>query len=295
MGDYVLSCCSTADLSKERFEKRQIQYICFHFELGGKEYLDDLGVSVPPEELYRRMIAGEDTKTSQVSVGDYEALFEKNLKDGKDILHVTLSSGISGTYNSACVARDGLKECYPDRKIYVVDSLAASSGYGLLMETLADLRDSGMGIDELYRWAEENKLKLHHWFFSTDLTFFIKGGRVSKTAGFIGSVMNICPLLNVDFEGKLIPREKIRTKKKVIARIVEQMETNAQDGLDYSGKCFLSHSLCQEDADAVAVLVEEKFKKLNGKVEIFPIGATIGSHTGPGTVALFFWGNKREN
>lgn len=295
MGDYVLSCCSTADLSKERFEKRQIQYVCFHFELGGKEYLDDLGASVPPEELYRRMIAGEDTKTSQVSVGDYEALFEKNLKDGKDILHVTLSSGISGTYNSACVARDELKERYPDRKIYVVDSLAASSGYGLLMETLADLRDSGMGIDELYRWAEENKLKLHHWFFSTDLTFFIKGGRVSKTAGFIGSVMNICPLLNVDFEGKLIPREKIRTKKKVIARIVEQMETNAQDGLDYSGKCFLSHSLCREDADAVAALVEEKFKKLNGKVEIFPIGATIGSHTGPGTVALFFWGNKREN
>lgn len=295
MGDYVLSCCSTADLSKERFEKRQIQYVCFHFELGGKEYLDDLGASVPPEELYRRMIAGEDTKTSQVSVGDYEALFEKNLKDGKDILHVTLSSGISGTYNSACVARDELKERYPDRKIYVVDSLAASSGYGLLMETLADLRDSGMGIDELYRWAEENKLKLHHWFFSTDLTFFIKGGRVSKTAGFIGSVMNICPLLNVDFGGKLIPREKIRTKKKVIARIVEQMEINAQDGLDYSGKCFLSHSLCQEDADAVAALVEEKFKKLNGKVEIFPIGATIGSHTGPGTVALFFWGNKREN
>lgn len=295
MGDYVLSCCSTADLSKERFEKRQIQYVCFHFELGGKEYLDDLGASVPPEELYRRMIAGEDTKTSQVSVGDYEALFEKNLKDGKDILHVTLSSGISGTYNSACVARDELKERYPDRKIYVVDSLAASSGYGLLMETLADLRDSGMGIDELYRWAEENKLKLHHWFFSTDLTFFIKGGRVSKTAGFIGSVMNICPLLNVDFEGKLIPREKIRTKKKVIARTVEQMEINAQDGLDYSGKCFLSHSLCREDADAVAALVEEKFKKLNGKVEIFPIGATIGSHTGPGTVALFFWGNKREN
>ncbi|MBO5113684.1 MAG: DegV family protein [Lachnospiraceae bacterium] len=295
MGDYVLSCCSTADLSKERFEKRQIQYVCFHFELGGKEYLDDLGASVPPEELYRRMIAGEDTKTSQVSVGDYEALFEKNLKDGKDILHVTLSSGISGTYNSACVARDELKERYPDRKIYVVDSLAASSGYGLLMETLADLRDSGMGIDELYRWAEENKLKLHHWFFSTDLTFFIKGGRVSKTAGFIGSVMNICPLLNVDFGGKLIPREKIRTKKKVIARIVEQMEINAQDGLDYSGKCFLSHSLCREDADTVAALVEEKFKKLNGKVEIFPIGATIGSHTGPGTVALFFWGNKREN
>lgn len=290
-----MSCCSTADLSKERFEQRNIQYAFFHFELGGKEYLDDLGESVPPEELYRRMVAGEETRTSQISVGEYETFFEKNLKEGKDILHLTLSSGISGTYNSACVARDELKERYPDRKIYVVDSLAASSGYGLIMEKLADLRDSGMGIDELYQWVEENKLRLHHWFFSTDLTFYIRGGRISKTAGFIGSVMNICPLLNVDCEGKLIPREKIRTKKKVINRIVEQMEKNAQDGLDYSGKCYLSQSACMEDAEAVAGLVEEKFKKLDGKVEIFPIGATIGSHTGPGTIALFFWGEERKN
>lgn len=295
MGEYILSCCSTADLSKERFEKRNIQYACFHFELGGKEYLDDLGESVPPEELYRRMLAGENTKTSQVSVGEYETLFEKNLKAGRDILHVTLSSGISGTYNSACVARDELLERYPDRKIYVVDSLGASSGYGLIMETLADLRDSGMGIDELHQWIEDNKLRLHHWFFSMDLTFYIRGGRISKTAGFIGSIMGICPLLNMDNEGRLTPREKIRTKKKVINRIVEQMELNAQDGLDYSGKCFLCHSVCMEDAKAVAALVEEKFPKLNGKVEIFPIGATIGSHTGPGTIALFFWGGKREN
>lgn len=295
MGEYILSCCSTADLSKERFKKRDIQYVCFHFELGGAEYLDDLGESVPPEELYRRMLAGENTKTSQVSVGEYEALFEKNLKEGKDILHVTLSSGISGTFNSACVARDELLERYPDRKIYVMDSLGASSGYGLIMETLADLRDSGMGIDELYQWIEDNKLRLHHWFFSMDLTFYIRGGRISKTAGFIGSIMGICPLLNMDNEGRLTPREKIRTKKKVINRIVEQMELNAQDGLDYSGKCFLCHSVCMEDAKAVAALVEEKFPKLNGKVEIFPIGATIGSHTGPGTIALFFWGGKREN
>lgn len=295
MGEYVLSCCSTADLSKEQFEKRDIQYLCFHFTLGGTEYLDDLGESVPPAELYRRMVAGEETKTSQVSAGEYAAFFEKFLKEGKDVLHLTLSTGISGTYNSACVARDELAERYPDRKIYVVDSLAASSGYGLLMETLADMRDSGMGIDELHQWAEENKRGLHHWFFSTDLTFYIRGGRISRTAGFIGSVMSICPLLNVDFEGRLIPREKIRTRKKVIQRIVEKMEQNAQDGLDYSGKCFLSHSECLEDAKAVAALVEGKFRNLNGKVEIFPIGATIGSHTGPGTIALFFWGGKREN
>lgn len=295
MGEFMLSCCSTADLSKELLQERNIQYLCFHFTLGGKEYLDDLGESVPPAELYRRMVAGEEAKTSQVSVGEYTAFFEEALKAGKDILHVTLSTGISGTCNSARVARDELAERYPDRKIYVVDSLGASSGYGLIMETLADMRDSGMGIDELHQWIEENKLKLHHWFFSTDLTFYIKGGRISKTAGFFGSVMSICPLLNMDYEGRLIPREKIRTKKKVIQRIVEKMEQNAQNGLDYSGKCFLSYSECPEDARAVADLVEEKFRKLNGKVRIFPIGATIGSHTGPGTIALFFWGGKRVN
>lgn len=295
MSEFYLSCCSTADLSKEWFKKRDIKYVCFHFELDGTQYMDDLGISMPPDEMYRRMTEGADTKTSQVTIGEYEEYFENMLKEGKDILHLCLSSGISGTFNSAMIAKDSLMEKYPDRKIYVVDSLAAASGFGLLMDKLADLRDSGMGIDEIYTWVEEHKLELNHWFFSSDLTFFIKGGRVSKTSGFIGSVLSICPLLNVDFEGHLIPREKIRTKKKVIQRIVEQMEENAQDGLNYSGKCFLSHSACKEDADAVARLIEERFLKLNGKVEIFPIGATIGSHTGPGTVALFFWGNKRVN
>lgn len=295
MSEYVLSCCSTADLSKEYFTKRNINYVCFHFELGGTQYADDLGVSVPPKELYRRMVNGENTKTSQVSVQEYADLFEESLKEGKDVLHLSLSTGISGTYNSACIARDTLAEKYPDRKIYVVDSLAASSGFGLLVDAAADLRDQGMDIDSLYQWLEDNKLRVHHWFFSTDLTFYIRGGRVSKTAGFIGTIMNICPLLNVSFEGKLIPREKIRTKKKVIARMVELMETYADNGLDYDGKVFISNSDCLEDAQAVAALIEEKFPKLNGKVQHFPIGATIGSHTGPGTVALFFFGKKRDN
>ena len=256
MAEYYLSCSSTADLSKERFEQRNIRYICFHFELAGRDYLDDLGQSVPPETLYRRMSEGADTKTSQITIGEYEEYFETMLKEGKDVLHLTLSSGISGTYNSACIARDELSVKYPERKIYVVDSLAASSGYGLLMETLADMRDSGMELDVLHDWVNENRLRLQHWFFSTDLTFYIRGGRISKTSGFIGSVLSICPLLNVDFEGRLIPREKIRTKKKVIERIVEQMEANAQDGTAYAGKCFISQSDCMEDAKAVAALIE---------------------------------------
>ena len=161
------------------------------------------------------------------------------------------------------------------------------------MDKLADLRAQGMSLEEIYNWTNENKLKLPHWFFSSDLTFFVKGGRVSKTSGWVGTMLNICPLLNVNNEGKLIPRYKIRTKKKVIKAIVDKMEEHAEGGLDYSGKCYISQSDCYEDAREVADLIEARFPKLNGKVEINYIGTTIGSHTGPGTVALFFWGDER--
>ena len=186
-----------------------------------------------------------------------------------------------------------MMEKYPDRKVLIVDSLGASSGYGLFMDKLADLRDGGMSIDELYAWANDNKLKLHHWFFSTDLTFFVKGGRISKASGWFGTVLKICPLLNMDNIGKLIPRFKIRGKDRVITEIVNKMAEFADDRLDYSGKCYISQSACYEDARKVADLIEARFPKLNGKVLINNIGTTIGSHTGPGTVALFFWGDER--
>lgn len=291
---YILSCCSTADLAKEHFEERDLRYICFHYELDGKQYADDLGESMSFEDFYNAMKNGADTKTSQVNASEYEEYFEPFLKEGKDILHVCLSSGISGSYNSANIAKDMLEEKYPDRKIYVVDSLTASSGYGLLMDKLADLRDAGMSIDELHAWTEENKHNCLAWFFTSDLTFFIKGGRVSKTSGFVAGVLNICPMLNVSPEGKLVARQKVRTKRKVIEAIVKKMEEKALDGLDYSGKCYISNSACYEDARAVADLIESKFTKLNGKVEINNIGTTIGSHTGPGTVALFYWGTDKE-
>jgi len=293
MPNYILSCCSTADLSREHFAARNLEYVCFHYTMDGVERPDDLGQSMPFDEFYAAMVAGADTKTSQVSAGEYMEHFEKYLAQGKDILHVTLSSGISGSHMSARAAAANLAEKYPDRKIRIVDSLGASSGYGLLMDTLADLRDGGMEMDELGDWAEAHRLEMHHWFFSSDLTFYVKGGRVSKTAGAIGGLLGICPLLNMDNEGHLIPREKIRPKKKVIRRIAEMMEQHAADGTSYSGKCFMSHSACYEDARAVADIIEAEFPSLNGKVVINNIGTTIGSHTGPGTVALFFWGDER--
>ena len=295
MSDYILSCCSTADLTHEHFESRDIHYICFHFFLDGKEYPDDLGQSVPFDQFYDAMSKGADTRTAQVSIGEYVDYFTPFLEQGKDIVHVSLSSGLSGTVNAARNAALIVKERFPERNVYVVDSLGASSGYGLLMDRAADKRDEGLSAEELAKWVEENRLKLHHWFFSTDLSFYVKGGRVSKTAAFFGGMLDICPLLNMDNLGRLIPRYKIRTKKKVIKTIVDKMEECARDGLDYDGKCYICNSACYEDARQVADLVEARFPKLNGKVEIYNIGTTIGSHTGPGTVALFFWGSERVN
>ena len=221
MNDYVLTCCSTADLSLEHFQDRQIKVLPFHFELNGVHYLDDLGQTVSFETFYQALADGAETKTSQANVNEYVDFFSDILAAGKDILHVCLSSGLSGTYNSACIATEMLKEQFPDRKLLIVDSLGASSGYGLIMDKLADLRDEGRSIDAVYQWALDNRLRMHHWFFLTDLSFYVKGGRISKTAGLVGGILGICPLLSMDLNGKLVPRYKIRTKKKVIAAIVK--------------------------------------------------------------------------
>lgn len=293
MGDYIISACSTADLTKEQFEKFDIKYVYFHYFLDDVQYPDDLGQTMSFDEFYRKMAEGSDTRTSQVNVDEFVDFFTPYLEEGKDILHLTLSSGISGVHNSAMIAKQELEEKYPDRKIIVIDSLCASAGYGLLMAELAKKRDAGATIDELEKWTMDNLMKMHHWVLVSDLKYLVKGGRLSKASGFFGTMLSICPIINVNNEGKLIAREKIRTKKKAIKRMVELMEENTEEGLDYSGKCYISMSACMEDAQEVARLIEEKFPKLNGKVVINSIGTVIGSHTGPGTIALFFWGKER--
>ena len=292
MSDYVLSCCSSCDLTNDWMKKRDISYISFNVTVDGTPRKDDMGLTFSPWDLYELMANGSECKTSQVSIGEYMDYFEGFAKEGKNILHISLSSGISGTVNSANQAGQMIMEKYPNVKIIVVDSLAASSGYGLLMELAADKRDEGLSMEELAKWVEDNRLTVNHWFFSTDLTYYIKGGRVSKTAGMVGQVLNICPLLNVDLKGRLIAREKIRTKKKVVKRIVEKMIEDADGGLNYSGKCFLSDS-DKELGNEVIALIEELMPQLKGKIQHFDIGCTIGAHTGPGTVALFFVGKER--
>lgn len=293
MSDYILSCCSTADLSAEHFAARDIKYVCFHYFLDGTHYYDDLGKSMSFEKFYEAMANGAETTTSQVNVDEYAEYFTPFLESGKDVVHISLSSGLSGGYNSACIAAGILREKYPDRNIYIIDSLGASSGYGLFMDTLADLRDEGYSANDLASWAKEHRLELHHWFFSTDLSYYVKGGRITKAAGWFGTILRICPVLNMDDTGHLIPRHKVKGKSKAIRAVVEQMAEHARGGTDYSGRCYISNSACEEDAKAVASLVKETFPKLCGDVEINSVGTTIGSHTGPGTVALFFWGDKR--
>jgi len=290
---YILSCCSTADLSKEHFEKRNINYVCFHYYLDEAYYPDDLGQSMSFPEFYKAMENGAMTKTSQVNVTEFEEYFEPFLKEGKDILHVTLSSGISGVYNSAMIAKSMMEEKYPDRKIYVVDSLSAACGYGMLMDTLADMRDAGKSIDEVHDWVEENKGSVHHWVTATDLTYLIRGGRLSKTSGFVGQMLSICPVLTVVADGSLKAMQKVRTKKKVMEALANKVVENTEDGAEYAGKCYIGHSACEEDAKALVALIEGKVPALKDKIVLGDIGTVIGSHTGPGAMVVCFYGKER--
>ncbi|WP_124068284.1 DegV family protein [Clostridium sp. E02] len=293
MEAYVLTCCSTADMDKEFFLDRQIPYVSFHFTIDGETYPDDLGESYSLSQFYDQIKKGSKPTTSQVNIVEYCEFFEPILKQGKNILHVTLSSGISGTYNSACAAASEMRTKYPDKKIVVLDSLGASSGYGLLIDAIANFRDQGLGLEETAEWVLNKRLTVHHWFFSADLSSFKRGGRISATSAMLGTVLNICPLMTINDSGQLVLKQKIRTKHKAIREMVKQMELHADHGENYDGPCFISHSAAVDDAREVSALIEDRFPHLKGNIVIHEIGTVIGSHTGPGTVALFFFGDVR--
>ncbi len=293
MNDYIISCCSAVDLTQEILKEQEISCLPFYYTLGDNTYEDDLFTTVSADEFYRKMEEGLMTGTSQNNVSRYLEYFEPILQKGLDILHITLSSGLSGTYSAACVAAEELLEKYPERKLRVVDSRGACGGYGLLVYEAVQMKKQGMPLDELTEKVEELRFHIHHWFFSTDLTYYIRGGRISKTAGVFASALNICPLNNMDESGHLIVREKVRTKKKVIKTIVDRMAEHAEGGTDYSGLVFVNYSGYDDtDCDEVIRLIRERFPKIAGLKKLH-IGPTIGAHTGPGTVAVFFHGDTR--
>ena len=290
MENYILSCCSTMDLRKGWAEERGVNLIYAKFFLEGEEFRDDFYESISQDKLFERMLSGEKSQTTQVNTEEYIGSFRKYLEQGQDIFHICLSGGLSGTVNSCHIAKDILLEEFPERKIEIVDSLMASSGYGLLVDKACDLKRQGLDMETLRIEVEKWRNCLHAYFFTSDLRFFIQGGRVSKAAGFIGGLLKICPVLKITEEGKLKPIEKVRGKKQAMENILSKME---KEGNLSTEKCFISHSACPLDAKKLAESIRERFHP-EGNMEIFDIGGTIACHTGPGTVACFFFGKEKE-
>lgn len=289
MTDFKITCSSTCDLTAEHLKSLGVEYLKFHYIIDGVEYPDDLYATRTPEDFYTSIKKGALPTTSQTTPEEVIALIEPMLKSGYDVLHIEFSSGLSGSYQSALAAQKILCKKYPLRKFYVIDSLAASSGYGLLVDKAVRLKNEGADIEGVKNWVEANKLRLRHWFFTTNLIHFKRGGRVSGPAATFGTMLNICPVLDVNSQGKLIIRKKVLGKKKAIKTMIETMLSEVENGADYSEKCYISNSLVPDDAKAVAEGVENALVKMNGKVLINHIGTVIGSHTGDGTVALFYF------
>ena len=290
MSDYVLLTDSSADLTAGLVEELGVEVLPLSFHMGEKTYRnwpDDR--EIDPHDFYDRLRAGEMATTSAVNVSDYTEAVEPLLRAGKDVLVVAFSSGLSATCNSARIAAQELSEQYPDRKIYVVDSLCASLGQGLLVWYAARMKAEGKSMEEVRDWLEENKLHLCHWFTVDDLHFLKRGGRVSAATAVVGSMLSIKPVLHVDDEGHLINMAKARGRGASLTALVDHME---QTAIDPAGQTvFLSHGDCLEDAEKVA---QEVKRRLGAKeVVLNDIGPVIGAHAGPGTVALFFLGTKR--
>ena len=289
MENYILSCCSTMDLRKGWAEERGVNLIYAKFFLEGEEFRDDFYESISQDKLFERMLSGEKSQTTQVNTEEYIGSFRKYLEQGQDIFHICLSSGVSGTFNSCHIAKDILLEEFPERKIEIVDSLMASCGYGLLVDKACELKKQGLDMETLRIEVEKWRNRLHGYFFTSDLRFFIQGGRVSKAAGFIGGLLKICPVLKITEEGKLKPIEKARGKKQAMENILSKME---KEGYLSTEKCFISHSACPLDAKKLAESIRDRFHP-EGNIEIFDIGGTIACHTGPGTVSSFFFGKEK--
>ena len=239
-------------MTAEHLKSLGVEFAKYHYIIDGVDYKDDLFVSSSPESFYGAIAAGALPTTSQVTPEELLELWSPILAQGHDILHIEFSSGLSGGYASALSAQEEVKKHYPARKVVVVDSLCASSGYGLLVDKAVELKAGGMGLEELAAWLEENKLRLRHWFFSTNLQHFKRGGRISGPAATIGSLLKICPVMDVNCQGKLIIRKKVTGKKKAIKEMFEQMSAQAEGSAGYDGKCFISHSDVIADARELA-------------------------------------------
>lgn len=289
MNKYKITTDNTADLPYSYYQEHDIEYMYLTYQLEGENYGKNNELNC--KEFYDKMRNGSMPTTSQVNSEEAKEVLRPILEEGFDILHLAFSSGLSGSYNSVRLAAEELAEEFPERKIIVVDSLCASLGEGLFVDKAVELKEEGKTLEENAAWLEEHKVNFCHVFTVDDLFHLHRGGRVSKVAAVVGTMINLKPLLHVDNEGHLIPVGKVRGRKKSLAGLVAMMEERIGSWKDKNEKIFISHGDCQEDAEYVAKLVKEKFGYETFLINT--IGATIGTHSGPGTVALFFMGDYR--
>ena len=290
MSEYVLITDSSADLSQEMVQELGVTVLPLSFTIQGKTYRnypDNREMDLPL--FYDMLRAGELATTSAVNVAEYTQAVEPILQEGKDVLILAFSSGLSSTYQASVLAAGELREKYPDRKIYTVDTLCASMGQGLLVYLAAQEQRKGKSIEEVRDWAEETKLHLCHQFTVDDLHFLKRGGRISATTAVVGSMLQIKPVLHVDNEGHLINIGKARGRQASLKALVDKMEkTVTEEGRK---TVFISHGDCRKDAVTVADMVRERFGTQDIRINF--VGPVIGAHSGPGTLALFYLGTER--
>ena len=289
MSEYVITTDNNSDLPEKYFKDHGVGCMYLSYSLDGQNYTHEN--FLPEQEFYEAMRNGFMPTTAQVNPENAKTLLEPYLKEGKDILHIAFSSGLSGTYNSSRIAAEELMEEYPDRRIIVVDSLSASLGQGLLVWLAQQKKELGQTLEDVADWAEKNKLKMVHLFTVDDLNHLYRGGRVSRTTAIVGSMLNIKPVLHVDNEGKLTAIGKVRGRKKALQELVKLMDEKIGSFGADCDTIFISHGDCEQDAQYVAAKVKEKYNIKN--IIINQVGATIGAHSGPGTMALFFVGDVR--
>ncbi|MBP8855771.1 MAG: DegV family protein [Oscillospiraceae bacterium] len=288
--NYIILTDSTTDLSPALVKEMDVVVLPMVFTIDGASYRNDPEESQLSCKAFYDLLREEKTATtSQITVAEFESAVKPYLQDGVDVLYLAFSSGLSGTYNSARLAFESLREKYPERKLLCVDTLAASMGEGLLVYYAAMQRKAGKSIDAVAAWVRENRLRLCHWFTVDDLHHLKRGGRVSGAAALVGTMLGIKPVLHVDDEGHLTPMEKVRGRKASLDALCNHMQDTCENPSEQT--VFISHGDCLADGKYVADEVKRRFGVK--KVYINSIGPVIGSHSGPGTIALFFLGSKR--
>lgn len=288
MSNYVIFTDSSCDLNQDMINERSIYSasLSFRFDGENKEYYNN---EMPIGSFYQKMREGGVAKTAAVNSESFATGFEKILSEGKDILYIGFSSGLSTTYNSARIAAEQLKDSYPDRKILLVDTLAASAGIALLIDMVLAKKAAGATIEEAAEYAESMKLRICHWFTVDDLVYLKRGGRISSTAAFFGNMIGIKPVLHVDNEGHLVNVDKVRGRRTSIMALANKYGQLCNDEGDK--KVYISHADCLSEAEELGKIIQERYGAQTALIT--DVGPVIGAHAGPGTIALFFVGKER--